>query len=160
MTRRLTAKQEAFAFAYIQTGNASEAYRRAYDAQNMSPDSIKIEASRLLGRPHVALTIEKMRKPIVEAAIKAAGIDVGETLTALKRVNRFDIRKLYDGEGQPKPVHQLDDETAAALSHMGRNGPVPFDRLKALDMSMKHLGLYEKDNAQISKPVAIQLVFE
>ena len=31
----LTPKQEAFACAYVETGNASEAYRRAYD---VAPD--------------------------------------------------------------------------------------------------------------------------
>ena len=33
----LTPKQEAFCLAYMETGNASEAYRRAYDADNMKP---------------------------------------------------------------------------------------------------------------------------
>ena len=33
----LTIKQNAFAMAYIETGNASEAYRRSYDAGNMAP---------------------------------------------------------------------------------------------------------------------------
>lgn len=36
----LTQKQEAFALAYFETGNASEAYRRAYNAENMKPESI------------------------------------------------------------------------------------------------------------------------
>ena len=33
----LTIKKNAFAMAYIETGNASEAYRRSYDAGNMAP---------------------------------------------------------------------------------------------------------------------------
>lgn len=53
----LTPKQEAFARAYVETGNASEAYRRAYDAENSSPETIKVEASRLLDNPNVALTV-------------------------------------------------------------------------------------------------------
>ena len=33
----LTIKKNACAMAYIETGNASEAYRRSYDAGNMAP---------------------------------------------------------------------------------------------------------------------------
>ena len=49
----LTIKQNTFAMAYIETGNASEAYRRSYDAGDMSPHSIEVEASRLLQNPEV-----------------------------------------------------------------------------------------------------------
>ena len=41
---KLTAKQEAFARAYVETGNASEAYRRAYNAENMKQESIAVRA--------------------------------------------------------------------------------------------------------------------
>lgn len=37
---QLTPKQETFCLAYIETGNASEAYRQAYDAENMKPDTV------------------------------------------------------------------------------------------------------------------------
>lgn len=53
----LTPKQRAFALAYVETGNASEAYRRSYDAENCSAETVKVEASRLLDNPNVALTI-------------------------------------------------------------------------------------------------------
>ena len=47
MTDTLTPKQEAFAMAYIESGNASEAYRMCY---NVSPDttesSIWVNASK------------------------------------------------------------------------------------------------------------------
>ena len=42
---KLTIKQEAFARAYVETGNASEAYRRAYNAENMQ----QITATKWLG---------------------------------------------------------------------------------------------------------------
>lgn len=44
----LTPKQEAFCLAYIETGIASEAYRRAYDASRMKPETINKRASELL----------------------------------------------------------------------------------------------------------------
>ena len=58
----LTPKQEKFAQKYIETSNASEAYRQAYDAHNMSPEAIRVEACRLLQSPNVALTVLRLRE--------------------------------------------------------------------------------------------------
>ena len=44
----LTPKREKFVQAYVETGNASEAYRRAFKADKMSDAAIAVEASRLL----------------------------------------------------------------------------------------------------------------
>jgi hypothetical protein len=44
------------------------------------------------------------------------------------------------------------------LSHEGPHGVVPFDKLRALDMTMKHLGLYERDNAQPAENLVLQIV--
>jgi phage terminase small subunit len=45
----LTLKQEAFAQAYVETGNASEAYRRAYDVSpECKPRTIEKRASEML----------------------------------------------------------------------------------------------------------------
>lgn len=61
----LTPKQEAFASAYIETGNASEAYRRSYNAEKMNANALAVNASRLLDNANVALRIEELRKAII-----------------------------------------------------------------------------------------------
>jgi phage terminase small subunit len=48
MASKLTPKQEAFAKAYIETGNASEAYRRAGYSTKQSAKAINENASKLL----------------------------------------------------------------------------------------------------------------
>ena len=48
----MTPKQELFAQAYIETGNASEAYKRAYDTQ-ANANTINRKASQLLKHPEV-----------------------------------------------------------------------------------------------------------
>lgn len=58
---KLTLKQEAFAQAYIETGNASEAYRRAYDAENMTQNSIAVQACKMLDSPKIALRVDELR---------------------------------------------------------------------------------------------------
>lgn len=66
---RLTPKQEAFALAYIKTGNASEAYRQAgYTTQTMAAKTVNEAASRLLKNSKVAARIEELRAPALEAA--------------------------------------------------------------------------------------------
>src|SRR5262245_39669319 len=52
---RLTAQQQKFALAYVETGNASEAYRRAYPtSKNWKPGAVHVAASRLLANPHIS----------------------------------------------------------------------------------------------------------
>ena len=57
----LTIKQERFCMVYVETGNASEAYRQAYNAENMSNEAIGVEACRLLDHPSVALKVKELK---------------------------------------------------------------------------------------------------
>ena len=56
---KLTPKQEGFCRSYIETGNASEAYRINYSAENMSQDTIKVKASLMLGS-----RVQRNEKPV------------------------------------------------------------------------------------------------
>ncbi len=61
--RGLTPKQEAFALAYFETGNAAEAYRRAYDVSPDARDSwVYVEACQLLDHPKIALRVEELQE--------------------------------------------------------------------------------------------------
>ena len=83
VTGNLTQKQEAFAHAYLANkGNASEAYRKAYSAKNMSAQAIWVEASRLLQHPTVALRVAEARQTITEKSEEKLVITV-EKLTAM-----------------------------------------------------------------------------
>lgn len=58
---KVTIKQEKFCQRYIETGNASEAYRFSY-AGKLNPNALAVEACRLLDSPNVSLRIEELRK--------------------------------------------------------------------------------------------------
>lgn len=58
---KLTAKQEAFSQAYVETGNASEAYRRSYNANNFTENALAVQASKTLNHPKVALRIAALQ---------------------------------------------------------------------------------------------------
>jgi len=65
---KLTEKQEKFCAAYIETGNASEAYRRAYNATKMRPETISRNAKALMDNSKIATRLAELRKPVIEAA--------------------------------------------------------------------------------------------
>jgi len=48
MESNLTPKQEKFCNLYLETGNASEAYRSSYSASRMKPETIHRRAKELL----------------------------------------------------------------------------------------------------------------
>ena len=58
----LTPKQDGFCQSYIETGNASEAYRLNYSASKMSQAALKIEACKLLKHPEITLRLEQIQK--------------------------------------------------------------------------------------------------
>lgn len=62
----LTPKQEAFCLAYVESGNASEAYRHAYDASNTKPECVNVNASKLLAHAKVSLRVAELRAEHVE----------------------------------------------------------------------------------------------
>lgn len=57
----LTVKQSDFCLFYIETGNASEAYRRAYDAENMKPETVNRRAFDLMENSKIKARIEALQ---------------------------------------------------------------------------------------------------
>jgi len=64
----LTAKQEAFCIAYLETNNASESYRRAYDVSKMTPASINRCAKDVIDNVKVTARLAELRAPIMKKA--------------------------------------------------------------------------------------------
>lgn len=58
----MTPKQEKFCQAYVEAGNASEAYRLAYDADSMKPASVNRSAFDLLNNPKITSRVEALRQ--------------------------------------------------------------------------------------------------
>jgi len=64
----LTPKQETFCLEYLKTGNASEAYRIAYDAKDMKPATINRRAKDLIDNGKIKARLGELRKPAVKRA--------------------------------------------------------------------------------------------
>jgi len=66
----LTQKQEAFALAYVETGNAAEAYRRAYDVKAATQHStIYVAASELMRNPKIRVRVGELQSQAAELAL-------------------------------------------------------------------------------------------
>lgn len=94
--RQLTLKQLAFVHAYIETGNASESYRRAYDTGGMSAASVGREAQKVLANPIVAPQIAAAREKLA----KTYGIDAHRLVKELARIALADVGKAMDWNGR------------------------------------------------------------
>lgn len=64
--RRFTDKMELFCLAYVETGNASEAYRRAYNTANMAEKTAQREGYNTLQKPQVQGRIEELRSQVMD----------------------------------------------------------------------------------------------
>lgn len=97
--KRLTQKQENFCAAYIETGNASEAYRKAYNADGMKPETVNRKAKELLDNGKITARLEELRKPVAESA----QITLAQHLSTLE-----ELRELAKEEGKYGPAIQAE----------------------------------------------------
>lgn len=152
----LTPKQEKFCAFFVETGNASLAYSRSYNASGSSPATKAREAQELLKKPLVAAKIAVLRERLSEFLLSESSI-----LKEFSRIGFSDIRRLFSADGKLKDIHDLDDETAAAVASvkltMKNVGEGEVEYVKeiklwpkhpALDSLAKSYGIYEKDNRQ------------
>lgn len=52
--------------AYVETGNASEAYRRSYNAEKMKPETVNRTAKEQLDNPKIAARLAELKAAHVE----------------------------------------------------------------------------------------------
>lgn len=78
----VTEQQEKFCHAFVETGNASESYRRGYKTDNMNDNSIARKAHDVLHNVNVTARIAALR----ETHTKRHGITVDTLLEKLNTV--------------------------------------------------------------------------
>jgi phage terminase small subunit len=59
--KKLTPKQTTFCNAYVETSNASEAYRRAFNAGAMKPETVNRKAVELLNNGKITARVEELQ---------------------------------------------------------------------------------------------------
>jgi len=84
---KLTQKQEAFVQAYLKSGNATDAYKRAYNCNAMSDEAIHVEGCRLIKNPKVALRLQRVAEKVEKKAVLTLEEHMNE-LHALKEMGK------------------------------------------------------------------------
>jgi phage terminase small subunit len=110
----LTIKQEKFCNKYIETGNASEAYRSAYNSGNMKPEVINNKASLLLSKGAIRVRVSELQKELKSKS----DITKEDLLEELKAITTSDIRDYVKFTGNRltfKPFKELTDKQAKAI---------------------------------------------
>jgi len=78
----LTIKQEKFCNEYVKTCNKSEAYRTAYNVENMKPVTINRKAVELFDNGNITARVEQLQKEVS----KRNNIDVDWCIQQLKTI--------------------------------------------------------------------------
>lgn len=110
----LTIKQENFCNYYIESGNASDAYRRAYSCDKMKDEAVVVEASKLKDSPNVSLRIDELKAKLQSKS----DITKERILNELSSIVFADIRDYVVFENEElkfKPFSELTDSQAKAI---------------------------------------------
>ena len=169
----LNARQRAFVNEDMLDRNAPRAYVDAgYAARGRVAE---VNASRLLQHADVSRAIAAFEATTLIKIQNKTGITLERTLTEIARGAFFDVRKLFNDDGSPKGINELDDETASAIEGIdvveqfqGTGEDRVFighikkyklaKRSTSLDMLMKHLNGYKDDNKSKGEGTANALV--
>ena len=110
----LTLKQTNFCNYYIELGNASEAYRRAYNCENMNNNTINKLAFELIENPNVAPIIAEFK-----AKLQAKhDYTQDEAIKQLTTIARCDISEFVEWDGNVlnwKPFEDLTKEQKSCI---------------------------------------------
>ena len=159
-TSKRSAEQRRMDFveAYLSNGgNATEAALAA----GFSPHTAARQGGRMVKDVRVLSVLDKRRDEVFDNL----KITTERILLERARLAFYDPRKFLDKDGEPIPLHLLDDDTAAVIcgikiSQTG-GGDVPVTTIKeykvadknaSLTSLEKQRGMYEADNNQ-SRPV-------
>lgn len=156
MAAKLTDKQKRFCDVYLANGmNATQAYISVYGVS--SENVAAASSAKLLRNAKVSEYLGQRQNKVAQK------LELTFERHALEyaRLAYSDVRKLYNEDGTLKPVHEWDDDTAAAVSSIevdelkegfdvvGQVKKVKLhSKTTALADAGKHLGFFEKDNSQ------------
>jgi phage terminase small subunit len=83
-SNKLTAKQEAFAQAIADGLGQADAYRFAYDAENMKDATVYPNASRLMSNSKVIARVAELKSQVVEKQLWTREMSVKGLMSAYK----------------------------------------------------------------------------
>jgi len=105
METKLTPKQAKFCDEYIETGNASESYRRAYNASRMKTETIHRRAKDMLRHGTVSARIQQLQ----EKFRKAHDVEKDRIMYELRAIMEAKITDYLELKQVPVSTGQVDE---------------------------------------------------
>ena len=160
----LNARQRRFVDEYLSDLNATQAAIRAGYSERTANE----QGARLLAKASIQNEVKKR----MGDREKRTEITQDMVLQELAKLAFLDIRKAFDPDGVLKAVHELDDDTAAAVAGLDvieisseddkscRLKKVKLsDKRAALELIGRHLGMF-KDKLEVVTTSYVQTVPE
>lgn len=138
----LTIKQEKFCQEYVKTSNKSEAYRRAYNSENMKPETINRKAVELFENGNVTARVEELRNEIEEKELYTLTESINKDLNLISTYEAA-LEVLQDLKAKSEDIKAAE----RTIKHIGSSG-----YSSAQDRLSKKYGWFEKDNVQKVPP--------
>lgn len=119
----LTQKQSNFCDLYLETGNASEAYRRSYSCDNMKADTVNRKAIEVLQNGKITARLKELQDDLRTHS----DIKKNDILEELSAIAFSDIRDYVSFNGKRiifKPFDKLTNRQAKAIESIkkGKSG--------------------------------------
>ena len=80
----LTAKMEAFCQAIADGLTQADAYRRAYDAENMKPETVQDTASKLIKNPQVTHRLKELKSKLESKKLWTREQSINKAIEAIE----------------------------------------------------------------------------
>lgn len=178
----MTDAQKRFADEYLIDLNATRAYKVAYP--NCKKDeTARANSSRLLTNANIQEYISKRQKEIEKRTEVTQDMVVQE----LAKIAFFNIKDIYSENGTLKQIKDIDNNTSKAIASIktlqkagsmkininmqGQDEEVPLehieeqtiefrtnDKVKALELLGKHLGMFNDVNVNMKNAIQVELV--
>lgn len=162
MGSTLSSQMELYARRLAEGASQSAAYREAYPRSvNWKPGSVHSKASTLAADARVSARVAELRA----AAVKRTEVTQDMVIKELARIAFFDIRKIFNQDGTLKKVHELDDDSAAAIAsielvEIGDDGQLVLSKkfktegkIKALNLLGVNMGMFVHKVEDVTDPL-------
>lgn len=178
----MTDAQKRFADEYLIDLNATRAYKVAYP-KCKKDETASAAGSRMLGNVKVKDYISQKQKEIE----KRTEVTQDKVVQELARIAFFNIKDIYNKDGTLKQIANIDNDTSRAIASVktlqkaggmklsinpnGKDEEIPIehipeqtiefkinDKVKALELLGKHLGMFNDVNLNMKNAVQVELV--
>ena len=164
---KYTIREQRFIEELPHDWNQTQAAIRA----GYSPKTARQIGAELMQKPKIKDAIDKIRAD----QSRRSGMNIDVAIQEMARIARVNPKRLFNDDGSPKPIQELDDDTAAALIGLevmeiyeGRGDDRHFvgylkkyklaDKKGALEAFFRHYGMFKDDapivNVNINNPFA------